>query len=458
MKRLPQIFVFCILTACSTSVPEQVTKSYANEGIGSLTLPPIQGFVGPALTSNLRANSDIAQDFLNLEFRLENGRELPRLTRFDGPITVAMTGHIPGMAMAELSQLITRFRREAGLDLRLANPADNPSVVIEFLARAKLQRVVPLAACFVVPRVQSFAAYKSQRNSPVVDWVTVTRREHVIIFIPSDTSPQEVRDCLHEELAQAMGPLNDLYHLPDSVFNDDNFNTVLTGFDMLMLRLHYAPELHNGMTKAETARLLPSLLARLNPAGEQSSGSYSDMASPSWIAAVQAAFGPRSSTAARHTASDRMLGIALAAGWQDGKLAFSYYAKGRSVSVSDPAAAVLAFNKANQIYHSIPGAQVHTAHVDMQLAVIALAAGQNQTAIALADGALPVMRSAQNAAMMATLLLIKAQALESAGQADAAAALRLDSLGLARYGFGSAQQIRARMAEIAAIGSRGQPG
>jgi len=34
-------------------------------------------------------------------------------------------------------------------------------------------------------------------------------------------SPQEVRDCLHEELAQALGPLNDLYRLPDSVFNDD---------------------------------------------------------------------------------------------------------------------------------------------------------------------------------------------------------------------------------------------
>jgi hypothetical protein len=65
----------------------------------------------------------------------------------------------------------------------------------------------------------------------------------VAVFIPSDVSPQEVRDCLHEEVAQALGPLNDLYRLPDSVFNDDNFHAVLTGFDMLILRTYYDAEL-----------------------------------------------------------------------------------------------------------------------------------------------------------------------------------------------------------------------
>ena len=60
-----------------------------------------------------------------------------------------------------------------------------------------------------------------------------------------------MRDCLHEELAQALGPLNDLYHLPDSVFNDDNIHTVLTGFDMLILRAAYAPELRTGMTREQ---------------------------------------------------------------------------------------------------------------------------------------------------------------------------------------------------------------
>ena len=77
-----------------------------------------------------------------------------------------------------------------------------------------------------------------------------------------------MRDCLHEELAQALGPLNDLYRLSDSVFNDDNMHTVLTGFDMLILRVFYSPALRSGMTRAEVAARLPAILAQLNPAGQ----------------------------------------------------------------------------------------------------------------------------------------------------------------------------------------------
>ena len=87
------------------------------------------------------------------------------------------------------------------------------------------------------------------------------------IIIPNDASPQEVRDCLHEELAQALGPLNDLYRLPNSVFNDDNVHTVLTNFDMLILRATYAPELASGMSRDAVAQRLPSIFARINPRG-----------------------------------------------------------------------------------------------------------------------------------------------------------------------------------------------
>ena len=57
-------------------------------------------------------------------------------------------------------------------------------------------------------------------------------RKRVAIFIPVDISFQDVRDCLHEELAQALGPLNDLYRVSDSVYNDDNFHIILTSYDM----------------------------------------------------------------------------------------------------------------------------------------------------------------------------------------------------------------------------------
>lgn len=433
----------------------EVTKGSAVEGSA---LAAVQGrvFSSPAPSAAQRGNTEIVRDFLDLTFRMESGRAIPSMSRFEGPITVGLTGDVPASAGTELGRLIGRLRGEAGIDVRAAAAGESPSITIEFLPRAQMRRVVPTAACFVVPGVRSFAGYKAARGTATVDWGQLTRREHVAIFIPSDTSQQEVRDCLHEEMAQAMGPLNDLYHLPDSVFNDDNFHTVLTGFDMLILRAYYAPELQSGMNEAEAARRLPALMARLNPAGEGRGGTIKSIAPRAWVTAVEQSFGLRGGSA--KAAAERMLSIAMAQGWTDGRMAFSYYALGRAQVTSDPAAAVRAFTEAARIYRALPGGEVHGAHVDMQLAAIALSTGQPGQAIQFADRAIPVVQRAENAALLATLMLIKAEAYEAQGMVAEARATRLDSLGWARYGFGSEAQVRARMAEVAALGARGRRG
>jgi hypothetical protein len=189
------------------------------------------------------------------------------LSRFEGPITVRVTGPAPQNLYSDLNRLLARLRREAGIGISPAPEGGPASITIEVVPRAELRRYVPQAACFVVPRVTSWDEFRRHRRGATVDWTTLQTRERMAIFLPGDVAPQEVRDCLHEELAQALGPLNDLYRLPDSVFNDDNFHTVLTGFDMLILRAYYAPELRSGMTRGpQVAARLPGILARLNPA------------------------------------------------------------------------------------------------------------------------------------------------------------------------------------------------
>ena len=59
--------------------------------------------------------------------------------------------------------------------------------------------------------------------------------------------------------------------------------------------------------------------------------------------------------------------------------------------------------------------------------------------------------ASENAALLATLLMIKAEALEAVGRGAEARAVRLDSLGWARYGFGSDSEVRARLLEIVAL-------
>ena len=122
---------------------------------------------------------------------------------------------------------------------------------------------------------------------------------------------------------------------------------------------------------------------------------------------------------------------------------------------TNPAKAVEYFSAAAEVYRALPNGALHAAHVDLQLAAIALSSNQNEQAVGFVDRAMGAVTAGQNAAMLTTLMLIKAEALEELGRDAEAQALRLDSQGWARYGFGSVGAMQAKSAEIAALGARG---
>jgi Protein of unknown function (DUF2927) len=443
-RRLALAACALLLAACGGREPQASRLPQA-----ATDLPPIRTFGAVAATPPQRSNAAMAQDFMDLTFRMESGRAVPVLTRFEGPVTIRMTGRVPPTAPADLARVVARLRAEAGIDVTQTQDT-GAAITVEFLPRHTLASLVPQAACFVAPRISSWSEYRRARRNGDDDWTTLTTRDHAAIFIPNDIAPQEVRDCLNEELAQALGPLNDLYRLPDSVFNDDNIQSVLTGFDMLMLRATYAPDLHSGMTPAAVASLLPQVLGRYNPGGGGGLSGASDTPR-AYITAIETALGPRAGVTERRAAARRATGIADAQGWQDGRAGFAWFVLGRLSAGSDPDAGLAALRRAEAIYGASPVTSLHMAHVQMQLAAFALSQGQADDAIARADAGLgPAMR-AQNAALTATLMMVKAEALTLNGQTAAARALRLDSLGWARYGFGSNAEVARRLADIASL-------
>jgi len=431
----------------------------ARAATSSVLLPHAEGALpreaAPASAARPIANADLGRDFMELAFQLESGRTLPRMTRFEGPITVRTLGSLPAHALPDLERLIGRLNKEAGLDIRLTTD-QSASITIEFLPRATLQAVVPNAACFVVPNVRGWAFYRGARQSALTDWAKLQTRSHVSIFIPSDIAPQEIRDCLHEEIAQAIGPLNDLYRLPQSVFNDDNFHAVLTDFDMLILRLYYAPELGGSPEPAYVAAQLPALLARLNPAGGEVQALAPALPTPrAFIDALERATDGQSSRAARRAAAQAALAIAQAQGWNDNRTGFALFVLGR-LTLSEPESAAQALlEQAGALYRGLPNTDIQRAHVDMQLAAHALSQGQAARAEALARHALEAALRAENAALVATLQLIRAEALLLLGAPAQAQQARLDSEVWARYGFGSQAAAQRRAAEVGALAVAG---
>ncbi|WP_412174854.1 DUF2927 domain-containing protein [Actibacterium sp. XHP0104] len=449
MRKLALTLCLGALAACGTA-PVQSSAP-------ALDLPPMKRFAAPAVTAPQRPNAQIANDFLSLAFEMESGRRLDMMTRFEGPIRVRVVPGAPSTLAPDLAALLHRLRREAGINITQVQGDEPAQITIQALPHASIQRLVPQAACFVVPGVSSWTDYQRHRRGDRVNWAALTRRDTAAIFLPSDVSPQEIRDCLHEELAQALGPLNDLYSLPDSVFNDDNFHTVLTGFDMLILRAYYAPEMTNGLTRDQAAARLPRVLARLNPRGQRAGGGSTPNTTPrAWIDAIETAYGPNTSNSRRRFEAARAVSIARNAGWQDTRLGFALFAQGRLMLAQDPALALASFLEARSIYTASSLTRVQDAHVSLHLAAFALSGGHADKALSLINSALPAATQAQNAALMASMLMVKAEALDAMNRPAEARAVRLDSLGWARYGFGSDKEVRARLNEIAALAPRRQ--
>lgn len=439
-----------LLAACGQKT-DQISRAVpADIALPSMNTPP-----GARADAPTRSNQSIAREFLTLAFQLESGRQLPVLSRFEGPITLRVTGGaLSAVSQRDLDKLLQRLQNEARINITQVPASASANITVQLVPRKTLRRTVPLAACFVAPRVSSWREFTRARRGASQDWTTLQTRETMAIFMPGDVSPQEIRDCLHEEIAQTLGPVNDLYHLTDSVFNDDNFHTVLTGFDMVILRAFYDPALHSRMSRDQVAAQLPGILARINPNGRRGGSSGNQPTSQAWSQEIQNALGSPASRTRRLAASTRAVAIARSQNWDDNRLGFALYAQGRLALASNSELALSSFAQAEDIFRRDPNTRLHAAHVAVQRAAYALSRGLADETIRIADANSSVVLKAENANLLATFLMLKAQALDVLNKPSQASIVRLDSLAWARYGMGSKAEISRRLSEIAALPPR----
>ena len=447
MRGVRALTLVLAVSACgAVPAPDtQVDLSVQSRAISSATL-----FGPPRPYAPARSNAQIARDILELGFRLESGREIPQFSRFEGPVALRLTGQVPPLAEIETDRLIARLRSEAGLDVRRVTGA--AQITVEFVPRAAMRRLVPEASCFVLPNVASWDEFRAAPRADHLDWAVIAERQKALVVAPADATVQEMRDCLHEEVAQALGPLNDLYRIGETVMNDDNFQTALTGFDMLVLRAWNHPDLQPGMTRAEVGARLPAILAQLNPrSGASRSLALDPIPTPrAWTDAIEnslAASNRRRSFAFAQAA----LRIALDQDWQDERLAFSLFLAARFAPPGQGEEALDALISAASIYSARPGGEVPRAHVELHLAAQALASGQYPIVLRLTDNAMGPARRSENGALLSSLMLLRAQALERMGRVTEAETLRRDAIPFAIFGFGSERAADDRRDEIAAL-------
>lgn len=81
-----------------------------------------------------------------------------------------------------------------------------------------------------------------------------------IIVIKAELEGVMRESCIHEELTQVMGLMNDHPDVRPSIFNDDEEFALLTKHDELLLRILYDKRLRPAMTLDEARPLIPAIV------------------------------------------------------------------------------------------------------------------------------------------------------------------------------------------------------
>ena len=159
------------------------------------------------------------------------------------------------------------LRAQTGIDIARGPAPQN--MTVRFVPGAAFRARVPQHFCVVAPGQLDWDTFRTDpARYGTRAFETARSLGAMTVFIPDNAEPWLVRTCLIEEIAQGMGPANDLYGLGPSIFNDDAAHTWPTALDYLMLRVLYQPEMRTGLGRAETRTRARAVLARLNPQGE----------------------------------------------------------------------------------------------------------------------------------------------------------------------------------------------
>ena len=381
-----------------------------------------------------RSNVDVASEFLDFHFKLESGRTIPNFSRFEGSISIAYATQPNVLAASELNALVSRLRNEARVPISIISPGQPANIVISRISRAQLNSVVRGAACFVVPNAQDFASLRGAGRDQI-DWTQIRSRSRVGVFIPVGISGQALRDCLHEEIAQALGPLNDLYRVPDTVFNDDNMHRVLTSYDMMILRTAYSSELRSGMSRNTVAARLPAILARTNSRSSGFGTRNLPASDQDWkIAIGKGLF----SSSGNKSSINRAIALSQSRQYGSARQALGYFARGHANAKNNREAAINDFTQAYQLYASEVGTRsIQAARASLQLASVAISAGRVSEAERIVDAGIDISRGAQDAELLYNFQGLKALIAAAKGDSGRAQSLIRDAKGWAAYSIGT---------------------
>ncbi len=205
----------------------------------------------------------IIDSLIEVALRSEYGRDPMRLRKWTEPVRVHVDHRVGDPALhnelvdAQLSQLA----QISGHSIRRVNSAADANVDLALLRESELAGFWQKRAGEPVPR-GALCVARIWTDSQ-------SRIQRALIAIPVDRARERGRlvSCVVEELTQILGLPNDSEKVFPSIFNDRSTDQLLTGLDLVLLRLLYDPRLEPGMGQDKVRSVAKRVLTELTASG-----------------------------------------------------------------------------------------------------------------------------------------------------------------------------------------------
>ena len=209
--------------------------------------------------------------------RLVARRQAAALRRWEVPVNMqveygaSISPAQRGRIGSDIRSFAARLQRATGHPVSVTQSGGNFLVLLlsEDERRASGPRLSALVPGIPASDVAALTDLAPQNYCTVFAYSRGNGSSYVraVALIRSELPNRLMLSCIHEELAQGMGPANDSPTVRPSIFNDDEEFALLTYHDELLLRILYDPRLHPGMHEAE-ARPIVLQIARELLAGQ----------------------------------------------------------------------------------------------------------------------------------------------------------------------------------------------
>ena len=225
---------------------------------------------------------DLVENFLAIAFfdefaerdgALVAGGGEDRLHRWQGPVRVGVVfgASVPQDQQeadrAAIADYVRRLARLSGLPMWLNDR--NPNHTVFILNPEERRAAAPLIRA-VAPQTSAAALGSVTGMRPDIYCTAFTFNpggrdviDRAVTVIRGELTAKLRMLCIHEELAQSLGLINDSPRARPSIFNDNEEFALLTRQDELMLKILYDSRLRPGMTLAEARPVVEVIAAEL---------------------------------------------------------------------------------------------------------------------------------------------------------------------------------------------------